>query len=152
MIFQIAKHVYKAVRKAGGLTVDDVAVAIKRQKQTVYRAEAGLQLLTPEQERILHQKANVSTEAFGEMLCAAATEVLGRRVRLSATRTYLPTMPLARAAALYSTHHERLDRPAREKIEAKLRHGRMLDAVADAMSSHLEKEIRDLIEDALGPE
>jgi DNA-binding XRE family transcriptional regulator len=150
MIYKIAKHVYKAVRERGDLTIDELAVAIGRKRQTIYRAEGGQQLLTPEQEEILDQKANLSQDAFGEIMCKALTDLLGRRVRISPRGEFLAATPLMRAADLYSLHRRQLDRKAREKIEAKLHQGRMLEAVADQACSLFEKEIRELVEDALG--
>ena len=152
MIYEIAKHVYKAVRERGGVTVDELAAAVGRKRQTIYRAEGGQQLLSPEQEQILNKKANLSQDAFGEIMCKELTKLLGRRVRISPEGEFLPATPLMRAADLYSLYRRQLDRGAREKIEAKLHQGRMLEAVADQTCCLFEREIRELVEDALGPD
>ncbi len=150
MIHKIAHEVYKAIRKHGDLSIVEVAAAIGRERQIVYRIENGEQLLMAEQEASLVKRANLSRMAFVEIMCKVLSKFLGRRVIIAPQGQFLSASPLARAADVYSLHQEKLDPEVRERIEAKLHQGRLLDTATDQTCSLFEKEIRLLIKEALG--
>lgn len=83
MIYKIAHSVYKGIREHANLSIDEVAAAIDRKRQIVYRIEGGEQLLKPDQEALLVKRANLSREAFVEIMCKVLSEFLGQRVMIA---------------------------------------------------------------------
>ncbi len=152
MITDIAPDIYELIRKWGRLTVARASEAIGKERQIIYRIRKGEQLLNAEDEAALVKAANLSKEAFVEIVCKALTKFLGRRVMSSPKSGYRPSSPLVRADDLYLLCHDRLPADVRETIEAKLRQGKLMDAAADEAAALFETEIRQLIEAALGPE
>ena len=151
MFTRFSKHVFKLIRLHGDLSVDEAAAAIGKERQIIYRIEGGNQLLTAEQEERLVKRANLSKEAFVLIMCKVLTKFLGRPVIVAPKGRYLPAPPLARAAELYALYEHQLEPELRERITAILHQGRLLDALADQTASLFEKEIRQLIADAVGP-
>lgn len=151
MIHEIASKVYQLIRQHGGLSAEEVASAIGKQRQVVWRWEGNRQKLLPkrDQEAALVKKAQLTRLAFGEIMCQVLTPFVGRRFIMAPAEEYIPSLPLYRAARLYSRHRDQLDPDAQEMINEMLGHGRMLDAATERTCSSLEKQITRLIEQAL---
>ena len=150
MIHDITSEVYREIREYGDLTVKQVADAIGRRRQTVWRWESGQQVPTREQERILVEKAKLTIPAFGEIVARAMTKLTNRPFTMAPPADYVPSVPLARAFKQYSLHGTRIDPPTRERIEELLSLGRMADAQAEQACSYFAREALRLIEKALG--
>ena len=152
MISKIAQVVYSAIRKQAGLSIDDVALAIGKKRQIVYRIEGGTQLLNAEQETALLERANLSKEAQVEIMCKALTAYLGRPVMIAPKSRFRPSSPLMRADDLYLRHIHKLEPAMRDRIDAILQTGRQVDAAADRAASQFEMEVRWLLREAIGPD
>ena len=83
MIHQIAQDVYRWIREYGHLSRDEIAEAIGRKRQAIYRWEQGGQIPSPEQEQILVEKANCSKLIFAEIVCKKLSLLIGRRVMIA---------------------------------------------------------------------
>ncbi len=152
MFTRISPEVYEEIRKHGGLSRDEAGSAIGKERQIVYRIEGKQkQLLTAEQEERLVRRSSLSVEAFVEIMCKVLSKLLGRPVITAPLGRYLPSSPLARTAELFARCEHRLTPELRARITAKLNNGRMLEAAADQIASDYEADIRELIEQALGP-
>ncbi len=151
MLHKIMPDVLREIRKYARLGITEAGNAMGRERQIVYRIERGEQLPTREQELALFKRAKVSRHVFVEIMCKSLTKFLGRPVIIAPTgRAFMAASPLARIADYYSSHEEELPQELKERIEAKLRLGRLLDSAADQACSQFEIEIRALIQDALG--
>lgn len=150
MIHEIASEVYRLIREYGGLTHEQVAAAIGRKHQVVWRWEGNKQKLLPkrEQEAALVEKAKLTRIAFGDIMCKVLTPFVGRRITMASSDQYVPSLPLLRAIELYSTHRDDLDSETRELIEDLIAQGRSLDVAAEQSCRAFEKLIVRLIEQA----
>ncbi len=149
---RFSPKVYEGIRKHGDLSIDGAAAAIGKGRQIVYRIEGKeRQLLTADQEERLVRKANLSKEAFVEIMCRVLSKFLGRPVVISPRDRYLPCSPLARAAAVFRVFEDQLEPQLRHRITTKLNNGRMLEAAVDEAASLCEMEVMELIEGAVGP-
>ncbi len=152
MFTRISPEVYEEIRDHGGLSRDEASAAIGKERQIVYRIEGKKkQLLTAEQGERLVRRANLSTEAFVVIMCKVLSKLLGRPVIIAPPGRYLPSSPLARAAEMFKKCESRLSLELRHRIISKLNNGQMLEAAADQIASDYETDIRELIEQALGP-
>ncbi len=152
MITRIAPDIYKGIREADDLGVDEAAAPIRKKRQIIYRIERGEQLLNAEDEAALVKAANLSKDVFCDIVCKALTKFLGRPVIVTPKSGYRPASPLVRGDEMYIANHERLPAEVRERIKAKLHMGRLVDAAADQAADLILIEIREMIEGALGPE
>ncbi len=148
MIHQIAQDVYRWIREHGRLSREEIAEAIGRKRQVVYRWEQGDQIPSPEQEQILVEKAKCSKLVFAEIMCKKLSLLTGRRVMIAPEDQvrYLPTVSLARAAELYRENYPKLTPVQRRRIEEKLRHGRTLDSVVEETLSMIERDVEREVE------
>ncbi len=147
MIHQIASEVYRLIREYGGLSQEDVARAIDRQPQVVWRWEKKEQKQLPnrEQETILVQEAQLTQKAFGEIMCLVLSKFLERRVTVAYPDDRLTSQWLFRAAKLYSHHRDHLSPEDQKMIEEMLCHGRSLDATAEQTCRIYEKIITSMV-------
>ena len=151
MIHQIANTVYKAIREYGGLSREDVAVAVGRKAQVVRRWESDKQKLLPkrEQEEILVKEAKVTRVVFVEIMCEVLTNFAGQRVTMAPSDQYYPSLPLSRASKLYSRERDRLTPEEQAIVVELLQNGRSLDAIVDQACTCTERQIVRTIKQAL---
>ncbi len=142
-------QLFRKIRTRAGLKVGELASAMGRSRQTINRIEKGLQMPSLEQDAILIKKANVSRRGYVEAACEVLTEFLGQRVMIVPELRYRPTSPVEIGAELYNEQREKLNPALRERIEAKLHQGRVLEAITDQTTTLFKLEIRDLIKEAL---
>ncbi len=153
MIHKLMPDLLKEIRKYGDLNPTQAGEAMGRERQIVNRIENGQQLPTPEQEKGLFKKVGLSRYVFVEILCKVLTRFLGRPVIIAPRgRPFLATSSLVRTADYFSRHEVKLPAELRAKIREKLALARRVDAASDQLCDQYEKEIRELIEDALGPD
>ena len=107
MIHEIAGTVYRLIREYGLLTPEEVAEAIARQRQAVWRMESNKneRLLKRAQEEILVEKAKLTRPAFGEIMCEALTPFVGRRLMMAPSDHFIASQPLARALMSCASFH-----------------------------------------------
>ena len=150
MIHQITQDIYRWIREYGHLSPDEVAEAIGRKRQAIYRWEQEGQIPSPEQEQILIEKAGCSKLAFAEIVCKKLSLLTGRRVMVAPEGQvrYLPTVPLARAVELYRENYPKLDPAQRRRIEEKLRHGRTLESIVEETLAMIEHDVEREVETA----
>ncbi len=152
MITRFTRKVYRRIRTHGKLSKEEAATAIGRDRQIIYRIEGKEnQLLTPEQEDRLVKKANLSKEAFVEIMCIVLSKFLGRPVIIAPKGRYMPSSPLARAAALYSFYEERLPPALKVRVRSKLNACQMLETAADEVANQCEMDVLELIDGVVGP-
>ncbi|MCP5118610.1 MAG: hypothetical protein GY953_47970 [bacterium] len=152
MLTKIAPDIYDSILEESELDPVKASDAIGKGRQIIYRIRKGEQLLNAADEAALVKRANLSKEAFGRIACKALSKFLGRPVMASPKSGFRPASPLMRSDDLYLLHHDRLPPKVRERIKAKLRLGRLIDVAADQAADLFDQEIRQMIEDALGPE
>ena len=150
MIHQISGTVYRLIREYGGLTPENVAAAIGRKRQTIWRLEKNQNqmLLKRSHEDILVEKAKLTRPAFGEIMCEALTPFVGRRILMAPSDHFIPSRPLSRALKLYSLHQDKLKPEVQQIIDEMLNEGRSIDAGAERTCRLFEKEIVRLINEA----
>ena len=150
MLHEIAGTVYRLIREYGLLTPDEVAEALGRQRQAVWRMESNKneRLLKRAQEEILVEKAKLTRSAFGEIMCEALTPFVGQRIMMAPSDQFVPSQPLARALRLYSLHQHKLKPEVEQIIDEMLCEGRTIDVGAERTCRVFEKEIVRLINEA----
>ncbi len=133
MLRTLKRQICRRIREHGHLSRKDVAHAIGRSPQAVWRWEETDQMPSREQEAQLARAANLTPEAFIEIMCELlSTQVEKLRV-ITVPRGdgYSPRGPLARATALFRASYLELDDGARAAVEEMLGHGRLLDALVE---------------------
>ncbi len=148
MLHRIAKAVYRRIRKYGGLSKTELAKKLGRHRQTVWRWENNKALPTRGQEDALIEVTGVTEDAFVDLMCDALTEFGSRRVVVDPESFLLPS-PLVRATKLYDRHQAKLGPEVRDRIADKLAHARHLDAMTVRAMHDAEKDVRQLIAEAL---
>ncbi len=152
MLTRIGREVFQEIRKHGDLSVDEAAAAIGKGRQIVYRIEGEKrQLLTADQEDRLVRRANLSREAFVQIMCKVLSKFLGRPVTIAPKGRYLPSSPLARDAALFVFFEDRLPPGLKARIRTKLNNARIMEAAVDETASQCEMEVHDLVQAVVGP-
>lgn len=150
MIRKVAHRVYRHIRQYGGLSREDVAHAIGRRRQVVWRWEEAGHMPSLEQEAILVEKANLTPLAFVEIMCKVLSRFVEEaRVVILPGVNHLPRTSLIRASELYRANYSELDAGQRAAIEARLAQGRILDSVVEQTCGMFEKQIADEIEAVL---
>ncbi len=150
MIRKIAHLIYRHIREYGDLSRDDVARAIGKQRQVVWRWEEKGQMPSREEEAILVEEAKLTPLAFVEIMCKVLSLVIEEaRVVIAPGVDYSPRAPLIRASERYRANYNELDDDQRAAIEARLSQGRILDSVVEQTCSIFEKQIADEIEAVL---
>ena len=88
---------------------------------------------TPEQEAKLVAAANLTPEAFLQILCDVLSDLVEhlRLIIVPAGDGHSPRGPLARATALFHASYLELDDGDRAAVEEMLGHGRLLDALVE---------------------
>ncbi len=154
MIHEITGDILRWIRKHGHLSQEEIATAIKKKRQVIWNWEKKGGMPSPKEEKILFEKAKCSRLMFAEIVCKRLTHYVGRRVMVVPEDqvSYMPTVPLARAAERYRENYSKLSPAQRKIIESKLRHGRVVDAAIDQMLSAIEDDIEREITRALEPE
>ncbi len=133
MLRTLTRQIYRRIREHGGLSRDDVARAIGRTYQAVWRWEETGQMPTREQEAKLARAANLTPEAFVQIMCEVLSEMVEdlRVITVPSGDGHSPRGPLARATALFRGSYLQLDDGARAAVEEMLGHGRLLDALVE---------------------
>ena len=150
MIHKIAHLVYRNIRQYGGLSRDDVAKAIGRRRQVVWRWEEKGQMPSREHEEILVEAAKLTPLSFVEIMCKVLSLFLEEaRVVIAPGVHHMPRASLIRATELYRANYTKLDPDQRASIEARLSQGRILDSVVEQTCTMFEKQISDEIEAAI---
>ena len=150
MIHKIAHLVYRNIRQYGGLSRDDVAKAIGRRRQVVWRWEEKGQMPSRQHEEILVREAKLTPLSFVEIMCKVLSLFLEEaRVVIAPGVHHMPRASLIRATDLYHANYTKLDPDQRASIEARLSQGRLLDSVVEQTCTMFEKQISDEIEAAV---
>ncbi len=150
MLHEISQDVYRLIREYGDLTKEEVAKAIDRERQAVYRWETAKKIPNLEQEAILDKISGITRLSFAEAVCKAVSNFLnGQRVEIGPKGEFLASVPLVRASRLYGANFNLLTQEQRKKIEEKLRHGRAIDLAAEQQCNLIEAEIDEFIKSAL---
>ncbi len=140
MLRTLTGSIYRRIRQHGGLSRDDVARAIGRTYQAVWRWEETGQMPTPEQEAKLVEAANLTPEAFVQIMCDVLSDLVEdlRVIIVPAGECQSPRGPVARATALFRASYLQLDAGERTAVEEMLRHCRLLDALVEQTCSLFE--------------
>ncbi len=143
MLRPLTGEIYRRIRKHGGLSKKDVGRAIGRSHQTIWRWEATGQMPTRQQEAKLFEAANLTPEAFLEILCEVLSPLVPklRVITVPSGDGHSPRGPLARATALFRASYLQLDAGARTAVEEMLVHCRLLDALVERTCSLFEQAI-----------
>ncbi len=151
MIRNIYRLALKRVRQYGGLSRKDVAKAIGRKPQVIWRWEEKGQMPSPEQEAILVELAKLTPRAFLVIMCDVLSD-LGKVLQVKITPADgIESLrgPLARSTGLYHAAYSELDAGERARIEERLLQGRMLDSLAEQILRMFEKDVGRQIQAAL---
>ncbi len=150
MIHKFKHKVYRRIREYGGLSRQDVAKAIGKNRQVVWRWEQEGQMPSPEDEAILVAEAKLTPLAFVQIIAEVLSELVEEaRVVVEPGAGLMARAPLLRAAKNYRANFGELDEEQRAAIEAGLNQGRLLDSVVEQVCEMLEKQIAEQIERAL---
>ena len=150
MIHDIKRDVYKWIRQYGDLTPEQMGEALNKDRQIIWRFEEKGQMPTVEQEKILVEESRCTKLVFAEIACKALSRLTGRRVMVAPEDqvSYLPTVPLVKAAERYREGFAKLSPEQRKRLERKLRQARTLDSVIDQIMSDIDEEIESEIAEA----
>ncbi len=151
MLRTIFRRVLKRIRLYGDLSKVDVARAIGRSHQVVWRWEETGQMPSREQEAILFKEAGITSRALLEILCEVLSDLFEDWAVVVVPKGQCGLRgPLVRAIEQYHAVAGELGASERNEIEEKLQQGRVLDAVTEQILSSVEKDVVLRIETALG--
>ncbi len=151
MIRRIISLAFKRIRQYGGLSREDVAKAIGRKPQTVWRWETNRQMPRREQEAILEREANLTPRACLKIMRGVLADLDEElRAGSAADGGCGLRAPMVRASDLYHATSGDIDPATRAGIEERLLQGRMLDSLAEQILRVFEKDVARQIQGALG--
>ncbi len=150
MIGRIVGMLLRRTREYGGLSREDVAKAIGRKPQVIWRWEEKGQMPSREQAAILVQQAKLTPLAFVHILREALAAFAAEEgLVFEPAVGVMARAPLIRATRKYAASFDQLDEERRASIEARLNQGRLLDSVAEQMCGLVEAQVVGEIEGAL---
>ena len=151
-IEELTGDIYRWIRESGHLSQDEIAEAIGKKRQAISRWENEGQMPTPEEEKILVEKARCTKLTFVEIMCRVLSNLLGRRVMIAPEGQvhYLPTAPRVRAANTYAIYYTRLPSEMKREIDEKLLHGKTLEATTEQMVALIARDVENTIAKAIG--